>query len=178
MGKYTKIILIVTAAVLALASLTLLKKDKNNIKFNLKENEVIIDNFEMGKVLDEQNNFYKVTAKQARINKAKETAQLTEFKAVYKKGDIDVELVAPKGYMEKEYMVSVTGAVNGRLNEFDFKSTDQSRFHYDFLTGVGTLLGRFEISHNNGSVSADKIMVFSRNNYAEFIGNVQVTYNK
>ncbi|WP_303850580.1 hypothetical protein [Seleniivibrio woodruffii] len=178
MGKYTKLILIASALVLALGSLTLFKSDKNKIKFDLKENEVIIDDFEMGKVLDEQNNFYKVTAKQARINREKETAKLTDFSAVYKKGKTDVELYAPLGYMEKEYMVSVTGTIKGRVNELDFASGKDGRFYYDFLTGVGTMLGRFSISHNNGEISADKMLIFSKKNYAEFIGHVQVTYNK
>ncbi|MGE4266001.1 MAG: hypothetical protein AB7F25_01065 [Deferribacterales bacterium] len=178
MGKYTKLILVVSVLVLALGSLTLFKSDKNKIKFDLKENEVVIDDFEMGKVLDEQNNFYKVTARQARINREKETAKLTDFGAVYKKGKTDVELYAPVGYMEKEYMVSVNGTIKGRFNELDFSSGKDGRFHYDFLTGVGTMLGRFEISHNDGAISADKMLIFSKNNYAEFIGHVQVTYNK
>jgi lipopolysaccharide export system protein LptC len=178
MGKYTKLILIASALVLALASLTLLKSDKNKIKFDLKENEVIIDNFEMGKVLDEQNNFYKVTAKQARINRDKETAKLTDFKAVYKKEKTDVELFAPQGYLEKERMVSVNGVIQGRVNELDFLSEKDGRFHYDFMTGVGTMLGRFQINHNNGNISADKMLIYSKKNDAEFIGHVQVTYYK
>lgn len=178
MGKNTKLILIAAAVLLLIGSFTLFKRDKNKMKFQLAENEVIIDNFEMGKVLDEQNNFYRVTAKKARINREKETAILTDLAAHYKKDKIAVDLYAPKGYLEKEFIVRVNGLIHGRINDFGFHSAKDGVFHFDFLIGLGTLLNGVTIEHGNGTITADKILVYSKNNYAEFIGNVKVTYNK
>lgn len=178
MGKHTKLIFIAAAVLLLLGSFTLLKRDKNKVKFQLAENEVVIDNFEMGKVLDEQNNFYRVTAKKAKINRDKETALLTDFEAHYKKDNIAVDIYAPEGYLEREFIVSVKGNIKGRINDLSFTSGETGRFHFDFLIGLGTFLNGVTLEHGKGSITADKILVYSKNNYAEFIGNVKVTYNK
>lgn len=178
MAKYTKYIFLVAAIILTVASLTVFKRDKNKTSFKLQQNEVVIDNFEMGKVLDEQNNFYKVTAKTAEINKDTESALLTDFAAHYKKDKTRVDLYAHKGFMEKEFIVTVKGKIKGRINEIDFQTSPKGFFHYDFLTGIATILGKMTMMHNNGEVTADKIVVYSKNNYAEFIGHVHVTYKK
>lgn len=178
MGRNTKLIFIVTAVLLLIGSFTLFKRDKNKVKFELAQNEVIIDDFQMGKVLDEQNNFYQVNAKKALINRDKDTALLTDFDAHYKKDKISVDLFAPHGYLEREFIVRVNGKMKGKINEFDFHTDDTGIFHFDFLIGLGTFLHGVTIEHGHSSISADKILVYSKNNYAEFIGHVKVTYNK
>ncbi|MGE4318091.1 MAG: LPS export ABC transporter periplasmic protein LptC [Deferribacterales bacterium] len=178
MGRYTKFILIASIILLVLASFTLFKRNKNKVTFDLAKNEVIIDNFEMGKVLDEQNNYYSINAKKAQMNRDKGTALLTDFAAHYKKDDLSVDLYAPQGYMENDFIIRVTGDIKGRINEFDFESEDNGNFHYDFLIGLGTFLGGVTIKNSKGTLSADKILIYSENNYAEFIGHVKVTLKK
>lgn len=166
------------AIILITASLTIFKRSKNKITFNLKQNEVLIDNFEMGKVLDQQNNFYKISAKHASVDKNKDMAVLTDFAAHYKKNKTHVDLYAHEGILEKEFLITVKGKIVGRVNDIYFRTTPKGFFYYDFLTGIGTVLGQSRFSYMNGAIRADKVVLYSKNNYAEFIGHVKVIYNK
>lgn len=178
MAKYSKYIFLIAAIILITASLTVFKRTKNKISFNLKENEVLIDNFEMGKVLDQQNNFYKISARHARVEKENETATLQDFAAHYKKGNTRVDLYAPEGTLQKEYMVTVKGKVHGRVDDVFFTTSRNGFLYYDFLTGIGTVLGSARFNYMHGAVRADKVVLYTKNKYVEFIGHVKVVYNK
>lgn len=178
MGRYKKIILFI-AAVFVLAGLfSVLKRDKNNVSITVKKNEIVIDNFEMAKVVDDQNNFYRINASRAVMDRSAKIADLYDFTLVYKKGDTDFTASAGRGIMEDEVRVDVSGKIVGNINGMDFETGPEGGFHYDFNTDTGELSGNVVVKDAEGTIFADKAIIYHKENRLEFDGNVKVIYTE
>lgn len=178
MGKYKKLIFLITLLILITAVYPVFHRQKNKVKINVKKNEILIDNFEMAKVVDEHNNYYKINAVRAVMDKMSKTADLTDFKLVYKKGDTDFTANADRGILVDEVTVDVSGKITGTLNELTYKTGDNGTFHYDFDTETGVLTGDVVVNDTEGTILADKAVIHQKDNSVEFEGNVKVNYKK
>jgi hypothetical protein len=176
MGRYTKIILIISAFLLLIASFSLFTGDKNNISIKVKKNEIVIDNFEMAKVVDEENNFYKINAKKAIINKESKKADLTQFRVVYKKGQTDFTASADKGVLIEEVVIDVSGKIKGVANGLKFETGSDGLFYYDFNTEIGEIEGGVTVDNDEAMVVSDRATIYHRQNLVEFDGNVKAEY--
>ncbi|PLX69673.1 MAG: hypothetical protein C0603_01715 [Denitrovibrio sp.] len=150
--------------------------DHNKVKISVKKNEIIIDNFEMAKVVDEKNNFYKINAKQAIIDRTAKVADLIDFTLVYKKGETDMTAKADAGTLIDEVKVDVNGKIVGTVNDLDFETSKNGTFHYDFDTEIGVLTGNVVVNNVEGTILADKAIIYHNQNSVEFNGNVKVIY--
>jgi hypothetical protein len=176
MGKYTKIILLTAGVILFIAVYSVFKSGGNKINIDVKKNEIRINNFEMSKVVDEDNNFYKINAAAAKINRKSRVAELSDFTIVYKKGETDFTASAAEGFLEEEVRIDVKGKITGKLNELDFETGEKGKFHYDFDTETGTITGNIVVNNGNGNILSDKAVIYQKENRLEFDGNVRVTY--
>lgn len=178
MGKYKKIILFIIFIMLLFAVSALFRKEKNKVSINVKKNEIIIDNFEMAKVVDEKNNYYKINAVQAVMDRQSKTADLSNFVLIYKKGDTNFTANADRGILEDEVRVDVSGKITGTLNELKYETDGNGTFHYDFDTEIGVLSGNVVVNDKQGTILADKAVIYQKENSVEFDGNVKVFYKK
>jgi len=176
MGRYKKFIFLIAALLLLIGIFAVFNRDKNKISINVKKNEVIIDNFEMAKIVDENNNYYKINARRAVMHRNDRTADLEDFHLEYKKGDTDFTAQSEHGTLVEEVRVDVRGKITGTLNELDFETGKKGTFHYDFDTEIGELAGNVVVNNEEGTILSDKAIIYHNENNVEFIGNVKVTY--
>jgi len=161
---------------LFIASFSLFKGEKNTISIKVKENEVIIDNFEMAKVVDEKNNFYKINAVKAVMNRNLRTAELTDFTLVYKKGETDLTAKSHQGILQEEKRIDVNGSIEGTVNDMTFETGQNGSFYYDFATETGVMSGNILVNSPEGTILAETATIYQRINSVEFDGNVKVIY--
>jgi LPS export ABC transporter protein LptC len=176
MGKSFKIILLIILIIVIAAYFFLSGGEKNKVSINVKSNEVVIENFEMAKVFDDSGNFYKVTADKANIDKSSNIAKLTEFRLEYRKDDTDFVAESDFGVIEQDVRVDVEGKITGSVNELDFETSEDGKFHYDFTTEIGTMSGNVVVKHGEGTILSDKAIINQKENSVEFNGNVKVEY--
>jgi len=176
MDRYKKIILLIVIISILFGALSFLKKDNNKVRINIKKNEILIDNFEMAKVVDEKNNYYKINAEKAVIDRSAKIANLYNFTLVYKKGETNLTAMADMGVLEDEVRVDVNGKITGKLNEMDFHTDDNGTFHYNFDTEIGEMTGNVVVNNVEGTILADKAIIYHKDNTVEFDGNVKVLY--
>lgn len=176
MGRYKKqiFILIFTLTVLGLFLFT--GGEKNKITINVKKNEIEIKNFELAKVVDEHNNFYKLNADVAVLNKNEKTADLTNFTLVYKKGNTDLTASADKGFLKEEVFMNAKGRIKGIVNGLHFETGNKGKFRYNFNTEKGVMTGNVLVKGEEGTILSNKAMIYHKDNILEFDGNVKVTY--
>lgn len=176
MGRYKKLIFIITVIILITVSMTLFKKDNNKVSINVKKNEIIIDNFEMAKVVDKEDNYYRINAKRAVMNRKARIADLTDFVLNYKKGDTDFTAKADRGVLVDEVKVDVSGKITGTINTLSYATDKDGKFHYDFDTDIGVLTGNVVVKDKEGTILADKVIIYHKKNIVEFDGDVKVLY--
>jgi len=176
MGRYTKLILLLSILLLFLGSIVLFKSDKNKISIKVNENEVVINNFEMAKVVDEKNNFYKINAETAVLNRQKRIAELTDFTLVYKKGETDLRASSQHGVIHEEVRVDVSGKIIGTVNEMSFETGSDGEFNYDFDTEIGVIKGNVVVNSAEVTILSDTAHIYHKANSMEFDGNVKVIY--
>ncbi|ADD68078.1 protein of unknown function DUF1239 [Denitrovibrio acetiphilus DSM 12809] len=176
MGRNKKFFLLVIFIVGAVVAVSLFKSDKTNVTINVKKDSVVINNFEMAKVVDEKNNFYKLNADQAVLNRKARSADLVDFVLVYKKGSTDLTASADKGFLEEEVRMDATGKIQGVINGRDFETGESGSFHYDFETETGVLDGDVTITGTEGTISSDKLFIYNKTKSLEFDGNVKILY--
>ena len=152
--------------------------EKNQIKINVKKNEIEIKNFELAKVVDDQNNFYKLNADIALLNKNDKTADLTRFTLVYKKDDTDLIAHADKGMLKEEVFMKASGKIHGVVNGLAFETGDEGTFDYDFNTEEGLMTGNVLVKSGEGTILSDKAIIYHKKNILEFDGNVKVNFYK
>jgi hypothetical protein len=178
MGRYKKQIFILIIILAVLAVFGLRGGEKNQIKINVKKNEIEINNFELAKVVDEQNNFYKLNADIAVLNKNDKTADLTRFSLVYKKGETDLTANADKGMLKEEVFMKASGRIHGVVNGLAFETGDEGTFDYDFTTEEGMMTGNVLVKGEEGTILSNKAIIYHKKNILEFDGNVKVNFNK
>lgn len=177
MGRYKKPILFIVAILLLLALYVMLSGEKTINKLSIKKNEIIIDNFELAKVIDNDNNYYKLNAESAVIDRETKAAKLNRFTLVYKKGDTALNASAERGHLLQEVRMDASGKIRGRINEFDFETGESGTFHYDFDTGKGEVKGDVFITGKKGTIRSDRALIDHKENILEFMGNVEVNFN-
>jgi len=176
MGRYKKLFFLITALLLLFLCITYISSDKNKVSIKVRKNEVLIDNFEMAKIVDAENNYYKINADKAVMDRTSRTADLTDFVLVYKKGRTDFTAKAHHGVLEEEVRVDVEGKISGRINDLDFVTGQNGTFHYDFETEIGVLSGNVVVNNSKGTILSDKAIIYHNQENVEFIGNVKVNY--
>jgi len=177
MGRNFKVIFLIITALVVTISFTFFRRDDGRIKVDIRANEVVIQNFEMAKVFDEKGNYYRVTSSVANIDKDENVAKLTDFQIEYKKDDTNFRAESGYGVIKQDVFVDVEGKITGAMNDLLFETSENGKFRYDFETENGVLEGDVLIRDGEkGNISADRALMYQRDNYVEFDGNVKVNY--
>jgi len=174
MGRYKKQIFILILVGVLIIAFSLKHGEKNNIKINIKKNEIEIENFEMAKVVDEENNYYKLNADVAVIDRNTKSANLKNFTLVYKKGNTDLTAEADKGFLQEEVIMKASGKIKGVVNGLTFHTGRKGRFNYNFKKEIGVMSGRVVVNGEEGTIISNKAIIYHKKNVLEFVGNVKV----
>lgn len=171
--KYISVLLII--AFIFIVSYALKPGKKNTVK-SVNENQIVIDNFDMSKVVDRENNFYIIKAETADMDRISEMTVLKKFHVVYKKQKTNLDIKGPLAEVNGEDEVVAKGKLTGNVNGIDFKTNKKGEFFYDFILKKGYLKNGVVLMDGNNTISCDYIDIDGETSDLKFNGHVKVYY--
>ncbi len=178
MEKYYKYIYITIFLIILISVLTYFtgKNKEERTHINIKKNNLIIDNFELSKNVNESGDYYIIKAKKATFSANKKSVNMINCNIKYMtKGNI-LTFGANECTYVLDKKLTLKNNIKGKYNNYKFETSPDGLLEYDMNTEKAKILNGAKMEYQGQSIKADSIYIDKKNEIIDFKSNVEAIY--